>query len=131
MSFFKLEVKRQKDLLKIVEEEEVKLRATDYDEISVDIDIVLVKVVFDFYFLEMQQRLDKRMSLSIIKYIFKYILDLVLDFFIEGVYVFLQEFSELDSLIIIADTFVQFNQGIMKKVNFMLRNISGQFLEVD
>lgn len=131
MSFFKLEVKRQKDLLKIVEEEEVKLRATDYDEISVDIDIVLVKVVFDFYFLEMQQRLDKRMSLSIIKYIFKYILDLVLDFFIEGVNVFLQEFSELDSLIIIADTFVQFNQGIMKKVNFMLRNISGQFLEVD
>lgn len=131
MSFFKLEVKRQKDLLKIVEEDEVKLRATDYDEISVDIDIVLVKVVFDFYFLEMQQRLDKRMSLSIIKYIFKYILDLVLDFFIEGVNVFLQEFSELDSLIIIADTFVQFNQGIMKKVNFMLRNISGQFLEVD
>lgn len=131
MSFFKLEVKRQKDLLKIVEEEEVKLRATDYDEISVDIDIVLVKVVFDFYFLEMQQRLDKRMSLLIIKYIFKYILDLVLDFFIEGVNVFLQEFSELDSLIIIADTFVQFNQGIMKKVNFMLRNISGQFLEVD
>lgn len=131
MSFFKLEVKRQKDLLKIVEEEEVKLRATDYDEISVDIDIVLVKVVFDFYFLEMQQRLDKRMSLSIIKYIFKYILDLVLDFFIEGVNVFLQEFSELDSLIIIADIFVQFNQGIMKKVNFMLRNISGQFLEVD
>lgn len=131
MSFFKLEVKRQKDLLKIVEEEEVKLRATDYDEISVDIDIVLVKVVFDFYFLEMQQRLDKCMSLSIIKYIFKYILDLVLDFFIEGVNVFLQEFSELDSLIIIADTFVQFNQGIMKKVNFMLRNISGQFLEVD
>lgn len=131
MSFFKLEVKRQKDLLKIVEEEEVKLRATDYDEISVDIDIVLVKVVFDFYFLEMQQRLDKRMSLSIIKYIFKYILDLVLDFFIEGVNVFLQEFSELDSSIIIADTFVQFNQGIMKKVNFMLRNISGQFLEVD
>lgn len=131
MSFFKLEVKRQKDLLKIVEEEEVKLRATDYDEISVDIDIVLVKVVFDFYFLEMQQRLDKRMSLSIIKYIFKYILDLVLDFFIEGVNVFLQEFSQLDSLIIIADTFVQFNQGIMKKVNFMLRNISGQFLEVD
>lgn len=131
MSFFKLEVKRQKDLLKIVEEEEVKLRATDYDEISVDIDIVLVKVVFDFYFLEMQQRLDKRMSLFIIKYIFKYILDLVLDFFIEGVNVFLQEFSELDSLIIIADTFVQFNQGIMKKVNFMLRNISGQFLEVD
>lgn len=125
MSFFKLEVKRQKDLLKIVEEEEVKLRATDYDEISVDIDIVLVKVVFDFYFLEMQQRLDKRMSLSIIKYIFKYILDLVLDFFIEGVNVFLQEFSELDSSIIIADTFVQFNQGIMKKVNFMLRNISG------
>lgn len=131
MSFFKLEVKRQKDLLKIVEEEEVKLRATDYDEISVDIDIVLVKVVFDFYFLEMQQRLDKRMSLSIIKYIFKYILDLVLDFFIEGVNVFLQEFSELDSSIIIADIFVQFNQGIMKKVNFMLRNISGQFLEVD
>lgn len=131
MSFFKLEVKRQKDLLKIVEEEEVKLRATDYDEISVDIDIVLVKVVFDFYFLEMQQRLDKRMSLSIIKYIFKYILDLVLDFFIEGVNVFLQEFSELDSLIIIVDIFVQFNQGIMKKVNFMLRNISGQFLEVD
>lgn len=131
MSFFKLEVKRQKDLLKIVEEEEVKLRVTDYDEISVDIDIVLVKVVFDFYFLEMQQRLDKRMSLSIIKYIFKYILDLVLDFFIEGVNVFLQEFSELDSLIIIADIFVQFNQGIMKKVNFMLRNISGQFLEVD
>lgn len=131
MSFFKLEVKRQKDLLKIVEEEEVKLRATDYDEISVDIDIVLVKVVFDFYFLEMQQRLDKCMSLLIIKYIFKYILDLVLDFFIEGVNVFLQEFSELDSLIIIADTFVQFNQGIMKKVNFMLRNISGQFLEVD
>lgn len=131
MSFFKLEVKRQKDLLKIVEEEEVKLRATDYDEISVDIDIVLVKVVFDFYFLEMQQRLDKRMSLFIIKYIFKYILDLVLDFFIEGVNVFLQEFSELDSSIIIADTFVQFNQGIMKKVNFMLRNISGQFLEVD
>lgn len=131
MSFFKLEVKRQKDLLKIVEEEEVKLRAMDYDEISVDIDIVLVKVVFDFYFLEMQQRLDKRMSLSIIKYIFKYILDLVLDFFIEGVNVFLQEFSELDSSIIIADTFVQFNQGIMKKVNFMLRNISGQFLEVD
>lgn len=131
MSFFKLEVKRQKDLLKIVEEEEVKLRAIDYDEISVDIDIVLVKVVFDFYFLEMQQRLDKRMSLFIIKYIFKYILDLVLDFFIEGVNVFLQEFSELDSSIIIADTFVQFNQGIMKKVNFMLRNISGQFLEVD
>lgn len=115
----------------MVEEEEVKLRATDYDEISVDIDIVLVKVVFDFYFLEMQQRLDKRMSLSIIKYIFKYILDLVLDFFIEGVNVFLQEFSELDSSIIIVDTFVQFNQGIMKKVNFMLRNISGQFLEVD
>nr|XP_011416165.2 SLIT-ROBO Rho GTPase-activating protein 1 isoform X6 [Crassostrea gigas] len=131
MSSPKLEVKRQKDPLKIVEEEEVKLRATDHDEISADIDTALAKVASDLHSLEMQQRSDKRMSLPTIKHTPKHTPDLVLDLPTEGANVSPQELSEPDSPTTTADTFAQSNQGTMKKANSMPRNISGQFLEAD